>query len=400
MLRMDLRRAASGMKLALPVHNPSAPSRVLLRVGYTLTEETIAKLIDTGVRSVWVRYPSLSFLEDILDVETQQKQAALVSTISDTFETLQGESAAKLPYDQYTNTIGDMIDHIVGNPRSAVFLGDLSESDDGMMRRAAAVSYLSILIGLKLEMYIVKQRPHVPPDRAKDVLNLGLGAMLHDVGVTQLPEEVRTRYRERGDESDPAWREHPLLGFRMVRGHIDPSAATVVLNHHQRFNGTGYCGKGMPQLSGTNIHIFARITAVADAFDRLRHPPGHPEQPTVWVLSAILTTDVAKLFDPYVLQALMEVVPPYAPGTVLRLSDDRWAVAIDHNSHDPCRPVVQIISDPEELAPDADDLPPGQRLDLSTAPSDLAVAWADGRDVSAHNFPAPQLAANVLSASW
>jgi len=384
MLRVDLGRAKPGMTLALPVQNPKAPSKRLLKVGYELTDSIIDKLDDIGVRSVWVAYPELSFLQGYVTPQSLEAQQQVLTRIADTFTTLQREFAAKLNYDSYIATIGQLIDQLVSHPQTAVFLGDLVDTEDDLMRHAATVTYLTVLMGLKLENYIIAERRHVDPARAKDMTNLGLGAMLHDIGVAMLDPQVRARFEQSQDESDPEWREHPALGFRAVRNKIDASAATVVLNHHQRVDGTGYAGANFPVLEGRRIHVFARIAAVADQFDRLHRPPDLPAQPTVWVLSNMVTEPLADKFDREVLSALLEVVPPYPPGTIVRLSDGRHGVCIDHIPETPCRPTVQIIPDPDLLEPN--DLPCGETVDLASESAQLTVAEAHGSDVRQLNF--------------
>lgn len=387
MLRIEVMRAKEGMRLALPVQNPRSPSRVLLKVGFELTQEIIDKLKEQNIRSVWVRYPSLAFLEQFVDAQAVKVQSEVVAQIASTFETLQNQSAAKLSYDVYTQALRQMVDYLASHPQAAVFLGDISEACDDLMRHSSSVTYLSLLIGMKLESYMVKERRHVPPARAKEVTKLGLGAMLHDIGITQLSPEVRRRYHTTGDDSDFDWQEHPALGFAMVRGKVDPTAATVVLNHHQRYDGSGYAGADYPVLSQHGIHVFARIAAVADQFDMLRYPHRGAPQPTVAVLHEMLSEPMRSTFDPQVLGALLAVAPPYPPGSIVRLSDGRYAVCIDHHPGDPCRPTVQIIPDPDNL--DVDDLPPGETIDLSELPHRLSVAEHEHYNVSDLNFEPP-----------
>jgi len=371
------------MSLALPVMNPKLPGHELLKAGYELTPAILEKLEDLSVRTLWVDYPSLSFLEKFIDRDAMEKQLHVVSQIKDTFETLQGESNAKLDFDTYTQNIGALVETVMSNPGAAIFVGDLCQHDDNqqMMRHSSTVTYLSLLMGLKLEGYLVKQRKHVSGDRAGDVTNLGLGAMLHDVGVTMLPQEVAKRYEETGDDTDPGWREHPALGFRMVRGKVDPTAAAVVLHHHQRYDGTGFAGKDFPVQAGDSIHIFPRIVAVADLFARLRHPPGQPERPAAAVLAAMLSPKVRKRFDPNVLRGLIEVVPPYPPGAQVKLSSGAKAVVIDHNLADPCRPTVKMMPDGELPIGDAK---LGPTVNLAEQIDELQIVACD--DIATHRF--------------
>jgi len=396
MLRIDVAKAKPGMKLALAVPNPQSPSRTLLQVGFELNEQIIARLNEYGIRQVWVKYPSLSFLEKYLDKEAVRTQGQVVTQVTETFEKLQTQASAKLNYDDYTDALQQLVDQIASNPQSAVFLGDLAAVSDDLMRHSSSVTYLSLLMGMKLEGYLVKERKHVEPGRAKEVINLGLGAMLHDVGITQLDPDVRKRFEASGDEADADWQEHPALGFQMVRGQIDPSAATCTLNHHQRYDGTGYAGGAYPVLAEKRIHVFARIVAVADQFDRLRSPPNMPGQPTVWVLQSMLSDPLRRKFDPEALKALLAVVPPYAPGSVVKLSDGRFAVVIDHRPSDPCRPTVQIIPDPASTE-DVDAAEPGETVDLTEHRDRLHVAEHEGHDVTTLNFDPPDLAAEMTS---
>lgn len=396
MLRVDVRYAKPGMTLALAVRHPQSRSQVLLRAGFTLDHRTIERMSDMGVRSVWVRYPALEVMSRIVNEDLIEAQASVVSHVIDAFEAAQQQSVARMRFDAYVRSITRMIHDLVSHPRAAMFLGDLDEHEDDQLRRHSAnVAYLSVLMGLKLDGYLIRQRRHIDPIRAKEVTNLGLGALLHDIGVLDLPEATRAQYLATGDDNDAAWRLHPLLGFRKLRGAIPPTAATVILNHHQRWDGTGYAGPGVPILGGERIHIFARIVGLAEQFDRMRYPVNAPPNPTVAVLRALMLPRFAERFDPQVLRALLTVTPPYPPGAILRLADGRYAVAIDHNAKHPCRPTVQIIPAPEGLAAEpevADDQV--DPIDLAEAGEELAVVECDGVDVARYNFPPPAIMNN------
>lgn len=392
MLRVDLMQAKPGMTLALPVNNPKAVTRTLLKTGYELTQESIKRAADMGVRTLWVAYPSLSAVEKYLSMDAIKVQQDVVTQIAETFEETQGKTSAKLDYETYCTSVQSMVEYVASNPKTAVFIGELSDSANDLMRHASTVTYLSVLMGMKLEGYMIRERKHVNPARAKEIVNLGVGAMLHDFGMTQLPEDVRERFNTEGDETDPAYREHAALGFRAVRGQIDPSAATVLLHHHQRFDGSGFAGADFPVQSGHKIHIYARIAAAADQFDRMRKPVNLPEQPTAAVLSAMMSESMRKRFDPEVLRALIEVVPPYAPGCQLKLSDGRLAVCVDHNVADPCRPVVQTIDGLIAVNHSgAEGMPEGETIDLAEQPASLFVAECDGHPVAEFNFTLAKL---------
>lgn len=393
MLRVDLQDVKPGMVLALPVRNPRDVGKVLLRVGYALNPTTIARLFEFEVNHVWVRYPDLDVLCHFLNVDVISAQAVVVQRLTESFSKLQERVNAKLPYNQYRRSIRDLIHHLVRHPQAGIFLGEMTDAGRGdLMSHSSRVAYLSLLMGLKLEGYLVRQRRRIHPVVAKEVTALGLGAMLHDVGVTALPKEVYERFLKTGDDTDPEWREHPALGYKNTRGQIEPSATTVILNHHQRYDGSGYAGKGNPILEGDRVHVFSRIVALADHFDRMAYPPHRPAQPVVAALRDLLRDDVHGKFDPHVMRALLLVVPPYPPGSRVLLSDGRRAMCIDHTPADPCRPTVQVFEDVKEG--DTSEINLGEILNLHECNDGLFISECEGQPVGDLNFPSPALIRN------
>ncbi len=389
MLRVDATKLRPGMTLALPVMHPQTPSQVLLKTGFTLSETAVARLRDLKVRTVWVRAPGMAFLEKRISPEVMAAHSAVFTQIAGAFEAAQRSTSPKLPIQAYTDGVTALIQQCLEHPAAAIFVGDLHDAGDDQLRHASGVAYLALLMGLKLEGYLVQSRRHVRPDRAKDVKNLGIGAMLHDLGVTRLDVESRDAYLQRGDDDHEGWRQHPALGYAMVRGQVEPTAATVVLHHHQRADGTGYAGGDHPTLRDESIHIYARIVAVADQFDRLRRPPGLPEQPVAFALQAMLMPAMRKKFDPTVLDALLRVVPPFAPGSRLLLNDGTAAVAVEPHDEAPCRPTIQQVDSLDQLD-DPDIELTGPTIDLREQPATRYVRRCDGHEVGAYLFDLPQ----------
>lgn len=100
-----------------------------------------------------------------------------------------------------------------------------------------------------------------------ELMELGVGALFHDVGKTRISPAI---LRKRGPLSEEEWvlmRRHPAMGIEL----LDPAAPfseaskAVVMEHHERLDGTGYPeGK-----KGDEIHPFAKVTGIVDVFDAL-----------------------------------------------------------------------------------------------------------------------------------
>ncbi len=388
MLRVTLAQARPGMKLALPVHHPRHHDVVLLRPGVLLDEYSIPRLGELFVPEVWIVHPGTEDLVRFVDPRILAGYRELTTTVGMAIDTAMMQSSVQLDFLDYKRAVMSLLSRLMENPQAAVMVSDLVGSDRPFLRHCGNVSVLSLLMGLKLEFYLVRERPKLSPIMARDLSGLGVGAMLHDVGMTRLPPKVLDRWNATHDESDEEWRQHVHLGYEMVKGELDPAASAIVLHHHQRYDGTGFpCrGEGENQvcLRGSAIHVFARIVACADLFDRLRHPacaPGaneadHPSIPAVRALRLMQKRPFSDWIDPVVFLALLAVAPPYPPGTMITLSDGRRAVVVDWTPLAPCRPTVKILE-----AHGAGE----ERINLVEEPS-LTVVECDGQYVGDDNF--------------
>lgn len=385
MLRTPIDDARPGMRLALPVFHPNAAGQVLLRGGFELDTRTIGRLGDLGVRAMWIAYPELSFLLKYISPEVTRHRAGVSCQVAFLFDRLRERSEAEFEYDKYARAVGGLAEALVADPDAAVFVDRLSRVSEHEFEHASTVSYLSTLMGLKLIPYLEHQRSRVEPARARDVVPLGVAGMLHDIGMVRLPEADRLAYRRNPDPADEGYRSHVEIGHRMLRGRVPATVASAVLHHHQRWDGSGFPkrstadGRTEP-VAGERIHVYARIIAIADVFDRLSVGADGVERPRVSVLNELLDRTHAGKFDMMAMRALLAVCPPYAPGTMVTLSNGVRGVVVGWNAVDPCRPRIQPFdpSDPGRLSR-------APVVDLSQTRG-LCVAEADGRDVGRDNF--------------
>lgn len=384
MLRVPVNQARESMRLAAPVLHPHHPETLLLRQGFLLDTATIERLKELRIESVWVEYPELEFIGRYISPRVMRERGIVASVVGEVLETISQRASAKLDYAQYRATIRDFVNTIYDHPSAALLVEHMHTGDRPLMRHCADVCYLTLLMGMKLETYIVLQRHRLPGYRARDIVDLGMAALLHDVGMLALEPGVLDKWVEEGcPEDDAAWRRHVMLGYHRLRGGIGPAASAAILHHHQHWDGSGFPLKravsgGYEAQRGEEIHVFARVLMVADLFDRLCNPPGRAERvPTVRVLRWMQCEPYTSWMDPVVFRALMAVAPPYAPGKMVTLSNGDVGVVVEWSPSDPCRPVVQLLGEVQYARPKRHDL----RLNRS-----LTVVEVDGEDVSTDNF--------------
>ncbi len=391
MLRVPLIQARPGMQLATPVLHPDRPDTMLLRAGFTLDDRSIERLRSMFLPEIWIEYPDLRFIEKFISPKIAQQRGATQKMLTEIFDRLSSNASAKLDYPTYRNTIRDFVQSLIDEPDAALYIQAMSEGNRPLMRHSADVTFLSLLMGLKLDAYLIAQRKRLAAHRAKEVVALGVGAMLHDIGLLEIDEEALQRFYKTNDESDPEFRRHVELAYEHINGELDAPAAAAILHHHQHFDGSGFpareSGDGeMRGLAGEEIHIFARILTAADLFDRLRYPnPSEGPIPTVSALNAMRQEPYRDWVDPVVFKSLLSVVPAYAPGTVVKLSNGERGAVVDWDPADPCRPTVQQIVPLEQLCDRGADNAAGVKYVLSER-RDLSIVEADGVDVSDANF--------------
>ena len=132
--------------------------------------------------------------------------------------------------------------------------------------------------------------------------NLLVAATIHDVGKISIPMDILSKP---GRLSGPEWAEikkHPTTGWEWLKPFELPTGITqVVLQHHERLNGSGY----PLGLSGDEILLEARILGVADVIDAIAFH--RPYKPYLGIGKAVdeLLQYQGSLYDPWVVDAFM-----------------------------------------------------------------------------------------------
>jgi len=155
-----------------------------------------------------------------------------------------------------------------------------------------------------------------------ELTDIEWGAMLHDIGKIGVPDRILLKPAKLTPEEWTIMRRHAAIGFSML-SRIDflATAAKVVGDHHERFDGTGYPhGK-----VGQDIYIGARIFAVADTFDAITSDrPYRRAQSDEAAREEILRVSGTQL-DPRCVRAFADI----EPETWARIREDarHWAAA-------------------------------------------------------------------------
>jgi response regulator RpfG family c-di-GMP phosphodiesterase len=138
----------------------------------------------------------------------------------------------------------------------------------------------------------------------QELEEIGRGALLHDIGKIGVPDAVLLKPGKLTPEEWLEMRKHPDIGFQMIQNipFLD-TPAQIVLSHQERFDGAGYPRK----LKGQEIHIGARIFAVADTLDAMTSDRPYRKGTTFANAIAEIQRCSGTQFDPEVVRAFLDI---------------------------------------------------------------------------------------------
>lgn len=134
---------------------------------------------------------------------------------------------------------------------------------------------------------------------------LRLASPMHDIGKIGIPDLILNKPGKLTPEEFEVIKNHTTIGYEVLKQsnrRIMKMAATIALQHHERWDGTGYPNG----ISGENIDIFARITSVCDVYDALSHKRIYKDAWPEDEVHAYFKDMRTKMFDPVIVDKLFE----------------------------------------------------------------------------------------------
>jgi HD-GYP domain-containing protein (c-di-GMP phosphodiesterase class II) len=271
-----------------------------------------------------------------------------------------------------------MLDQLLVESDVAIRLVNASGGD-----RAAAhalnVSVISMLIGRALGL---------PPD---DMLDLGVGALLHDVGKLDIAERLRQPDPGFSAAETAGYRDHVAKGVAQGRRlGLSAGALSVLAQHHENADGSGF----PLGLTSDRMTAPARIVAIVNRYDNMCNPPPRVHPLTPHEAVSMLFAQGRTRFDSAVLGAFIRMMGVYPAGSLVQLTDDRFAMVVGVNSSRPLKPRV-LVHDPkvprsEALLLNLEEIPDlGIRRSLAAAKlPPAALEYLDPRPRVAYYFEA------------
>lgn len=236
-----------------------------------------------------------------------------------------------------TDAIARVNDLVTGITDSLLGVGEvmvhlLGEKDGGdeLYHHSLNVAVLALILGKAMAVDVESLRL------------IGVSAIFHDLGMVAMTAGAQLQCGALAVDQEAQLRQHCEAGARMaLQCGLPETVATVLLQHHEHLDGSGYPYR----LSGDQIGQAARVVAIANHYDHLCNANRAAAAVTPYEALSTMFARQKHWFDAAMLARLVRVLGVYPPGSLVQLSSGAMAMVISANAARPLRPML-LVHDP------------------------------------------------------
>lgn len=346
----DLTYIQENCILAEPIID--AMGRVLLGAGVSLTSTYIERLKRLGFQTVYIQDDQLEDVK-IFSAISEQTRAKAFKAMG---RLMNGgtEGVDNAQVNDVRNTVQRMVNDILSCPDIMTNLQQIIGYDDYTFHHSINTTVISLILGVGLR-YSEQQ-----------LIDLGTGALMHDIGKAQVPLEILNKKGSLSKEEFEEIKRHTKYGFEALRKASDLGivSAHISFQHHEKWDGSGY-PRGLKK---KDILEFARIVSIADVYDALSSPRIYRGAYKLYEAYEYILAKSGMEFDPDIVEKFSKNIAVYPIGSGVLLSNKQRGNIVKQNPNFPMRPWVRIFYDHNQKLTQPKD------LNLMEHPSVLIVA--------------------------
>mgnify|MGYP001160559766 CR=1 FL=1 len=330
-----------GMRLAKKIF--SGDGLVLLGENMELTSRHIMRLEQYGIHYVFIKDPRT---DDIIipEIISENTISLALKEIKSNFRAMMDlpkqKKGTSYPYiaQPFKQMMSMIIDDLSNHKDAMIMLMNMGIVDDYLYQHSLNVCVYTTLLGSAYGY------------TRDELMKLGMGALLHDIGKTQIPMDVLKKPGALTDHEFQMMRNHARIGFELLKD--EPNMPLIVAHcafqHHERIDGSGY-PRG---INGNEIHDYAKWIGLVDSYDamttnRIYRAPMLPHQAI-----ELLYAGTGTLYEQHMVQLFRDKVAIYPIGITVQIHTGETGVVVDFNHSYPHRPIVRLLYNEagEELA--------------------------------------------------
>jgi putative nucleotidyltransferase with HDIG domain len=230
-------------------------------------------------------------------------------------------------------TVIKMVDSVFRNRDALLTLARLKSYDEYTLYHCLNVAVLTLHLGASLGI------------RQGELLRLGIGSILHDVGKLRLPLELVEKGERLTPEEFEIVKTHAVQGASIILqcASVPNDSALAALNHHERYDGSGY-PRGV---SGLSVGKFGLIVAVVDVYDAMTSDRSYKRRLSPTQALKKIYEWAGSYFHPIYAQKFIQCLGIYPIGSSVVLDTGELGVVLRQNREQTLRPWIRLCRTPE-----------------------------------------------------
>jgi len=228
-------------------------------------------------------------------------------------------------------TVISMADSILRHPDALVLLASLGNKDKSLVTHALSVCTLSLAFGRSLGF------------ETDTLVDLGLGALLHDIGEIKIPDQLLGNVVNASEEERALLEGHTVIGAMMLKklGNLPDNVIAIVHDHHERADGSGYPDK----LTGAAINVHTKIVSIVDTYDSILNGINGYESMSVDDALKSIYALRRDLFDELLVEKFIQCVGIYPLGSVVELRTGQIGIVVSSRPDARLFPRIMLVLD-------------------------------------------------------
>jgi len=172
---------------------------------------------------------------------------------------------------------------------------------------------------------------------------LGTGLLVMDIGMVFIPMSILERETKLTDDEYNKIKTHTVLGYKAVvqENNMSPEVGRVCLEHHERWDGTGY-PRGLQK---QQISEYARIASIVDTYEAMTRKRVYRDRMMSYDAMRTILAEGSTKFDPDILKIFLRMMSVYPVGSYVMLNTRAIAKVVSSDPTSPFRPVVKVVYD-------------------------------------------------------
>lgn len=326
-----MRYVKEGMVIGKSLYDDNL--NLIIKEGIKLKKNQIDKIILLGYTGVYIADKQSEELniKDVVSEEIRNTALKIVKEIYVKSNSEEDDSNYQPDICKVENLISQILEELLSKDVLLIDMINLKTYDGYTFYHSVNVAIISLVIGIELG---------IEDDRLK---KLGMGALFHDIGKMFVDVNILNKKAKLTTEEFKEIKNHSRYGYEYIKGklELDQDIFECILQHHERYNGTGYPNK----IKDKKINIFARIITICDVYDALVSNRTYREGILPSEAIEYIMANSGIMFDPKIVKVFVKKVVPFSIGTIVKLSNGLVGIVARNYEQYGMRPSIKVLRD-------------------------------------------------------